>query len=140
MILCENRPPIARSGLNLYFYSQLKRQIVIIPFISKLFHKIEFINVFEALRYLSDKQDKHYLKAHEKITNSDCRAGFVQQAINMTQDKLNFKEKKNIQQKLHLLFCSLYERVVCKKSSTLLWNMKVPKKIGTPVVQALMTF
>lgn len=115
MINVQNRTPIVRSALNLYFHSQLKRQIVIIPFISKLFHGSKFINVFEALRYLSDKVDKHCLKAHKKITNSDCRAGFVQQAINMTQDKLNFKEKKNIQQKLHLLFCSLNERGVCKK-------------------------
>lgn len=53
---------------------------------------------------------------------------------------MNFKEKKNIQQELNLLFCSLNETGVYKRSNMLLWNLKVPQKRGTTLVQTLKNF
>lgn len=58
---------------------------MLIPLISEILWK--FINVFEALTYLSDKYDKHNLKTHEKISNSDLGAAFEQQTINTKWDR-----------------------------------------------------
>lgn len=54
------------------------------------------MDVVEALTHLSDRYDKHRLKAHEKISNPDLGAVFEQWAINVTRDrKWTSRKKKN---------------------------------------------
>lgn len=110
---------IVNSGINLsmYFHSQLKRQIMLVPFISKRFCESS-LKVLRHLHTLVINMINIIQKPMRKLITLTWKLHLNNK--NYMRQKLNFKDKKKIQSKNFLLCFAHQMKQACRSLNRML--------------------